>query len=35
VDYFYEPSNDESHGFKGAELTKSRDATVAFFQRRL
>ena len=34
-DYFYEPSNGESHGFKGAELAKSRDATVEFFKKRL
>jgi len=34
-DYFYEPSKGETHGFKGAELTKSRDATIEFFKRRL
>jgi dienelactone hydrolase len=34
-DYFYEPSPGETHGFKGAELTKSRDATVDFFKKRL
>jgi dienelactone hydrolase len=34
-DYFYEPSIGESHGFKGTELTKSRDATVEFFKKRL
>ena len=34
-DYFYEPSKGEGHGFKGAELTKSRDATVEFFKKRL
>ena len=31
-DYFYEPVKDESHGFKGAALTKSRDRTVDFFE---
>jgi carboxymethylenebutenolidase len=35
VDYFYDPSKGETHGFKGAELTKSRDATVEFFKKRL
>jgi dipeptidyl aminopeptidase/acylaminoacyl peptidase len=34
-DYFYEPSEGETHGFKGAELTKSRDATIEFFKTRL
>jgi dienelactone hydrolase len=35
VDFFYDPSEGETHGFKGAELTKSRDATVEFFKKRL
>ena len=34
-DYFFEPSKGETHGFKGAELTKSRDATVEFFKKML
>jgi dienelactone hydrolase len=34
-DYFYDPSKGESHGFQGAALTKSRDATVEFFKTRL
>jgi dienelactone hydrolase len=34
-DYFYEPSKGEAHGFKGAELTKSRGATVEFFKKML
>jgi dienelactone hydrolase len=34
-DYCYDPSKGQGHGFKGAELTKSRDATVHFFKTRL
>ena len=34
-DYFYEPTAGETHGFKGAALTKSRDETVEFFKARL